>query len=107
VLRVERPGDGQRDDARLGRSRGTEGVELLDRARRDDLTAPLLLAAVSPCAEMAARTSSASPPMTAAMLVGVTADAAAIARPRSRTRTIACSAEMTWAPTAAVISPTL
>jgi hypothetical protein len=41
------------------------------------------------------------------MPVGVTAAAAAIALPRSRTKTIACSAVSTPAPTAAVISPTL
>ena len=39
--------------------------------------------------------------------MGVTAEAAAIALPRSRTRTIACSALMTPAPAAAAISPTL
>jgi hypothetical protein len=41
------------------------------------------------------------------MPVGLSADASAIARPRSRTRTIACSAVMTPVPAAAVISPTL
>ena len=42
------------------------------------------------------------------MPVGVLgADASAIARPRSRTSTIACSAVITPAPAAAVISPTL
>ncbi len=41
------------------------------------------------------------------MPVGVTAAASAMALPRSRTRTIACSAVRTPAPTAAVISPTL
>ena len=40
------------------------------------------------------------------MPVGVTADAAAIALPRSRTSTIACSPVMTWVAAAAVISPT-
>ena len=41
------------------------------------------------------------------MPVGVTAAAAAIALPRSRTSTMACSAVITPAPAAAVISPTL
>ena len=41
------------------------------------------------------------------MPVGVTAAASAIALPRSRTSTIACSAVMTRAPAAAVSSPTL
>ncbi len=41
------------------------------------------------------------------MPVRVTAEASAIARPRSRTRTIACSAVITRAPVAAVSSPTL
>ncbi len=41
------------------------------------------------------------------MLVGVLAAAAAIALPRSRTSTIACSAVMARAPAAAVSSPTL
>ena len=41
------------------------------------------------------------------MPVGVTAAAAAIALPRSRTNTIACSAVITPAPAAAAISPTL
>ena len=41
------------------------------------------------------------------MPVGVTAAAAAIALPRSRTSTIACSAVITRAPAAAAISPTL
>ncbi len=41
------------------------------------------------------------------MLVGVAAAAAAIALPRSRTSTIACSAVITRAPAAAASSPTL
>ena len=41
------------------------------------------------------------------MPVGLRAAASAIARPRSRTSTIACSAVMTPVPAAAVISPTL
>ena len=41
------------------------------------------------------------------MPVGSFAAAAAIARPRSRTSTMACSAVITRAPAAAVISPTL
>ena len=41
------------------------------------------------------------------MPVGVVAAASAMALPRSRTRTIACSALMTRAPVAAAISPTL
>ena len=41
------------------------------------------------------------------MPVGVTAAASAIALPRSRTSTIACSAVITRAPAAAAISPTL
>ena len=40
------------------------------------------------------------------MPVAVTAAASAIALPRSRTRTIACSAVITRAPAAAVSSPT-
>ena len=41
------------------------------------------------------------------MPVGVAAAASAIALPRSRTSTIACSAVITRAPAAAAISPTL
>jgi hypothetical protein len=41
------------------------------------------------------------------MLVAVVAAAAAMALPRSRTSTMACSAEMARAPAAAVSSPTL
>ena len=41
------------------------------------------------------------------MPVGVPPAASAIALPRSRTRTIACSAVITRAPVAAAISPTL
>ena len=41
------------------------------------------------------------------MPVAVTAEAAAMAFPRSRTKTIACSAVRTPAPTDAVTSPTL
>ena len=67
---------------------------------------PLLLAAVSPCCCRLAASSSGSPPMTALMPVGVTALAAAMARPRSRTKTIACSALSAPATVAAVISPT-
>ena len=52
---------------------------------------PLLLAAVSPCRCRTVATSSGSPPTTALIPVGVTALAAAMARPRSRTNTIACS----------------
>ena len=63
---------------------------------------PLSLAAVRPCLSMAASTSSRSPPRTAVMPVGVTAAASAIALPRSRTSTIACSAVITRAPAAAV-----
>ena len=44
-----------------------------------------------PCRSRRAATSSGSPPRTALMPVGVTALAAAMARPRSRTKTIACS----------------
>ena len=68
--------------------------------------APFMLAAVSPAAWAAARTASGSPPRTALIPVLVTAAAWAIARPRSRTKTMACSAVRTPAPTAAVISPT-
>ncbi len=65
---------------------------------------PLSLAAVRPCLSMAARTSSRSPPRTAVIPVGAAAAAPAIALPRSRTSTIACSAVMTRAPVAAVSS---
>ena len=41
------------------------------------------------------------------MPVGVVAEASAIARPRSRTRTIACSAVIVRDPAAATSSPTL
>ncbi len=53
---------------------------------------PLSLAAVSPCLSRVASTSSRSPPRTAVMPVAVTAAASAIALPRSRTSTMACSA---------------
>ena len=56
---------------------------------------------------MAASTSSRSPPITAVMEVGRTAEACAMALPRSRTRTIADSALITPTEQAAVISPTL
>ena len=68
---------------------------------------PLSLAAVRPCSSIFAITSSWSPPSTAVMLVGRTAAAPAIALPRSRTRTMACSAVIARAPAAAVSSPTL
>ena len=67
---------------------------------------PLWLAAVSSRRVRVSATSSGSPPTTALIEVGVTALAAAIARPRSRTNTIACSALSTPTPAAAVISPT-
>ena len=51
-------------------------------------------------------TSSCEPPITALMPVGVTALAAAMPLPRSRTNTIACSADRTPTAPAAVISPT-
>ena len=69
--------------------------------------APLSLAGVRPCSASLASTSSRSPPRTAVMPVGVAAEAVAIALPRSRTNTIACSAVITPAPAAAAISPTL
>ena len=71
-------------------------------------TCPALftLAGVSPQRSIAALTSSGSPPTTALMPVGVTALAAAIARPRSRTSTIACSLLSTPASAAAANSPT-
>ena len=69
--------------------------------------APLLLAGVSPCSASLAKTTSASPPCTADIPVGVCAAAAAIALPRSRTNTMACSPEMMFEAAAAVISPTL
>ncbi len=53
---------------------------------------PLSLAGVSPCLSSVASTSSRSPPRTAVMPVAVTAAASAIALPRSRTSTMACSA---------------
>ena len=62
---------------------------------------PLSLAGVRPCLSRVASTSSRSPPRTAVMPVGVTATASAIALPRSRTRTIACSAVMAPAAPAA------
>ena len=68
---------------------------------------PLSLAGVSPCLSSVASTSSRSPPSTAVMPVAVTAAASAIALPRSRTSTIACSALITRAPAAAPSSPTL
>ena len=68
---------------------------------------PLSLAAVRPCASSAASTSSRSPPRIAVIPVGVVAAASAIALPRSRTSTIACSAVIARAPAAAAISPTL
>ena len=68
---------------------------------------PLSLAAVRPWRSMTARTSSRSPPRTAVIPVAVVAAASAIALPRSRTSTIACSAVITRAPAAAVSSPTL
>ena len=68
--------------------------------------APLTLAAVRPQRSMAARTSVSSPPMTALIPVGVAALASAMERPRSRTKTIACSADRTPPALAAVISPT-
>ena len=63
---------------------------------------PLSLAAVRPWRSMTARTSSRSPPRTAVIPVAVVAAASAIALPRSRTSTIACSAVITRAPAAAV-----
>ena len=67
---------------------------------------PLSLAATRPCFSRTASTFSRSPPRTAVMPVAVTAAASAMALPRSRTSTIACSAVITRAPAAAVSSPT-
>ena len=67
---------------------------------------PLLLAGVSPWAAIAANTSSGLPPITAVIEVGVAALASAIARPRSRTNTMACLSESAPTTAAAVISPT-
>ncbi len=68
---------------------------------------PLSLAAVRSSSASFARTSSRSPPRMAVIDVGRCADALAIALPRSRTNTIACSALIAPTPAAAVISPTL
>ncbi len=68
---------------------------------------PLSFAAVTPCSASLASTSSRSPPSTAVIEVAVCWAAAAIALPRSRTSTIACSALSTPAPAAAASSPTL
>ena len=108
VLGVEGAGDREREQpGLLGRVVG-ERCELLERCRRRRPgRAPLTLAGVRPCLSSVASTSSASPPSTAVMPVGVASAASAIARPRSRTSTIACSAVIARAPAAAVSSPTL
>src|SRR5690625_890798 len=67
---------------------------------------PLTLAAVRPCELIASLTSSASPPTTALMPVGVVAAASAIARPRTPTSVIASRALSTPAAAAAASSPT-
>ena len=75
---------------RTWRRRGGERGELLDGARCDDLAGTVDVGrGQAPAASIAVRTSSGSPPSTADMLVGWWAAAAAIARPRSRTRTSA------------------
>src|SRR5690606_25414668 len=68
---------------------------------------PLSLAGVSPAALIAASTSSRSPPSTAVMPVGVTAEASAMPRPRSATSARASRVVSTPATAAAVNSPTL
>ena len=68
---------------------------------------PFSFAAVSPCFSKQAITSARSPPSTALIPVAANPASAAIALPRSRTKTMACSALITCAAAAAVISPTL
>ena len=69
--------------------------------------APLRLAAVRPSSSIPAATSSGSPPSTADMPVGASAQAAAISRPRSRASATAASGPKTPASAAAASSPTL
>ncbi len=108
VLGVERAGDGQRDQPRLGRRVLGERGELLDGAGRDDLAGAVVVGGgQAVLLELGEH------------LVAVAAEdrghagrrwsaaAAAIALPRSRTSTIACSAVIARAPAAAASSPTL
>ncbi len=69
--------------------------------------APLRLAGVSPAASMPAATSSGSPPSTADMPVGVSAQAAAISAPRRAANATASAGVRAPETAAAVSSPTL
>ena len=92
----------------LGRRVGLEGVELLERAGGDDLAGAVVVGggeAVPLERGERPRRGRRRGPRSCRWACG--AAASAIARPRSRTSTMACSAEMTPVPAAAVISPTL
>ncbi len=83
VVGVERAGD--RAAAAPGRRPAGSAASSASASRAPAATiwpAPLRLAGVSPAASMAATTSSGSPPSTADMPVGVSAQAAAISAPR-------------------------
>ena len=92
---VERAGDLERDDAGPRRGGGGERGERVQRAGGDHLPGAVDVRRGEPVPFDRVGTSSGFPPSTALMPVGVTALAAAIARPRSRTRTSACSAVST------------
>jgi hypothetical protein len=68
--------------------------------------APLRFAGISPSASIAATTSAGSPPSTAVIPVGASAQAAAISRPRTPARVTAVSGANTPAMAAAASSPT-
>ena len=109
VRGVERAGDLQRRSR--GPSAGGAAANFVQRRPGDPAAtiwpAPLRLAGYSPAASMAATTSSGSPPSTALMPVGSSAQAAAISRPRTAAKVTAASAVSTPASAAAPISPTL
>ena len=70
---------GHRAGGSLGQRR-----ERVERARRDDLAAAVVVRGVRPSSSSRASNSASSPPMTALMPVGSAAAASAIARPRTR-----------------------
>ena len=108
VRRVERARHLQRDDPGLGRRLVGELGQRVQRARGDDLAGAVAVGRVQARACRSRRcTSSGSPPSTALIPVGSSAQAAAISRPRTPASVIAASAGSTPASAAAPSSPTL
>ncbi len=107
VLGVERARDGERDEPGLGGRVGGERLELLDGAGGDDLARSVVVGrgealASERCEHLVTVTAE-----DGGHAGRVTAAASAIARPRSRTRTMASSEDSTPDRAAAASSPTL